>query len=371
MKDKLTSEKEMRVDITWAISLRADVAEIITRNTGQPRSKREITIVDSSETCVDLTLWGNKIQAVGHIGPSDFPAVLVQSAFVFFWKLISCIADARVDEYNGRKLSSVGLTTLTVNPPSDEAKRVLKWFSTEGHSMMGRFQALTQASWSDQRGDTTRRTISEIKEAATRIPETELEDKGLWSSCRATLARINRDRQYYWLACPTCQRKVTYPGGNDGFGTGEVEVAFCGTCQKEVEQPVRRYILQVDIADAGSSGVLTCQAMGDRGTMLMGGLSADDLVALTERVADWMSIYKSANDCFIDRLSRVYIFKIQAKAERYRDETTVKYRIFGIEGISGSPNDAQAVPTMRSAIVREGKSILDWIYERIPRVVRK
>lgn len=207
-------------------------------------------------------------------------------------------------------------------------------------------------------------TIDQIKNKVKVVTEQELEEKGVWFTCKAILTRINRDRQFFWVACPVCQKKVTYPGGNDGFGTGEVEIAFCGNCQKEVEHPVKKYLLTADIADG--SGVLTFNAMGDRGIQLMGGISCDELVQTKEMDMD-TSLHKRSNDYFFDRESRQYIFKIQAKCERYRDEATIKYRLHALEMISGaSPHDDRGA--LKTAIIRESNSSLEWIYERIPRV---
>lgn len=56
-----------------------DVAEITTRSTGQIRSKRELTIVDESQTTVDVVLWGNKTQRMDDVDALQMPVILIES----------------------------------------------------------------------------------------------------------------------------------------------------------------------------------------------------------------------------------------------------------------------------------------------------
>lgn len=59
----------------------ADISEITARSTGRPRDKRDITVVDESGTCVDVTLWGNKAHSIEqqNINLSTMPVLLIES----------------------------------------------------------------------------------------------------------------------------------------------------------------------------------------------------------------------------------------------------------------------------------------------------
>lgn len=232
--------------------------------------------------------------------------------------------------------------------------------------------------------------------------ESELEDKGVWFTCRATLIKINRDKQFFWLGCPTCNKKVVYsPAANDasddGFGLELEEPplntkAYCSFCQKDVDQPTRKYLLNTEIAD--STGTLNCIALGDRGNKLMGGVTADELAEIGPTAE------KALADYFDDREGRLYRFRILAKMERYRDEPQVKYRLFECEALSGdelenhkrpsgsSPTAdgnstaaaansrnqgnslAVAKSTMRQSIIKDARATVDWIYNFIPKVAK-
>lgn len=277
-------------------------------------------------------------------------------------------------------MSSVGQTTVTLNPLTPEGHRLRQWFDSEGYSNIGKFNSLTTSGWSDPKGESTRATIAQIKHRSTTvIPENEMEDKGAWFSCRATLTQINQERQWYWTACPICQKKVTYPAGsNDGFGLDEeITQAYCGNCKKEIDQPVKKYLLNVEIGD--STGMMSCVAIGDRGTQLMGGIAADDLFELSKKDLD-PNQFKRSNDYFNCRLGRLYIFRIHSKMERYRDESVVKYRIYGLDPISGdeiegvstssSNNNNDPLTLMKQQIVKDCRSTLNWIYDFIPKIAQ-
>lgn len=300
------------------------------------------------------------------------------------------VVDVRVDEYNGRKLSSVGQTSIAVNPPTPAAHQLRHWFDNEGRQKLGSFNSLTAPGWSDQKGEASRLTIAQIKHRATTVvPESELEDKGAWFSCRATLVRINRDKQFFWVACPTCGKKVNYPNQpNDGYSIEESSnaVAHCVTCHVDVSQPVHKFMLMMDIAD--STGSLHCVALGDKGQQVMGGVSADSLVSLSKGDVQQGQNSKRFSDFFNDRQGRMYLFKILAKMERYRDEATIKYRLFGLDPISGDETDMMVSTTpdntnsnqtpqattkpatvhMRQQIIKDAKTSLEFIYEHIPRI---
>ena len=251
---------------------------------------------------------------------------------------------------------------------------------------MGSFASLTTSGWSDQKGEATRVTIAEMRHRATTVmPEGELEDKGAWFTVRASITKIYRDKEFFWVACPTCRKKVSYPNGpNDGFMLDEASTPHCAACEKDVEHPVKMYMLTMDIAD--STGSLTCVAMGEKGVQVMGGISADALVKLNEEGQDMQSQHKRYCDYFNDRVGRLYVFRLQAKMERYRGEATIKYRMFAAEPIGGDEIDAMPATTvivdnnqatmqqpvksatavMRQQIIKDANLSLEWIDQYIP-----
>lgn len=104
----------------------------------------------------------------------------------------------------------------------------------------------------------------------------------------------------------------------------------------------------------------------------MGGVDPDLLVSLQNRGYD-PTLHQRYDDHFLQRLHREYIFKIQAKSETYRDETRIRYRVFGVDPLTGviasdMPTGLNGIATCHANLVREGQRILDRIYEKIPKV---
>lgn len=289
-----------------------------------------------------------------------------------------CFSGARVDEYNGRKLSSVAQTLIEVNPNRPEAARLKRWFADQQHSS---YTSLTTASWANESRPTERVSIAELRQRALAASETELEDRGCWFSCQATLVTIDRDRQFYWVACPNCGRKVMPSAGSEFDISGAPldpltpysnasETYVCSGCAKQVDAPVRKYLLSIEIADI--TGSLRCTALGDKGHLIMGSVTADTLARLQTEAYN-PSVQQRYEDFFTQRLQKEYIFKIQAKSETYRDETRVRYRIFSVEPVnavleSDTSQGPNGKSTCRAIMLREAKRALSTIYAYIPRV---
>jgi hypothetical protein len=96
---------------------------------------------------------------------------------------------------------------------------------------------------------------------------------GAIDSCTVTIANISRDRDQAYEACPTCRKKVI--AGMNGM--------TCEKCQKDVETPEWRYVIQVQVADHTASHWISL--FNDEGCQLMG-MTADELMAIKQSNAD-------------------------------------------------------------------------------------
>ena len=96
---------------------------------------------------------------------------------------------------------------------------------------------------------------------------------GAMDSVTVTIANISRDRDQAYEACPTCRKKVI--AGMNGM--------TCEKCQKDVETPEWRYVIQVQVADHTASHWISL--FNDEGCQLMG-MTADELMAIKQSDAD-------------------------------------------------------------------------------------
>jgi replication factor A1 len=283
-------------------------------------------------------------------------------------RMCSLVSDVRVDEFNGKKLSSINQTLFQVNETSSWAQELKKWYQLNNQAS---FSSLTTSSWMNDSRNSERLCIAELREQALKKAGVDLEDRGLWFTCYATLVSIDRDRQFYWIACPKCGKKVIPVTDEIQDYTKNDNVAsyVCPGCSTQVEHPVRKYLLNLVISD--TTGSLPCTAMGDRGTSVMGSVTPDSLVQLQMNENDPQT-HKRCEDFFYERLRKEYLFTIQAKSETYRDETRVRYRVFGVQPINAikaddAPNGPNGIETCRLNLIKEAKRGLNIIYSRIPR----
>ena len=87
----------------------------------------------------------------------------------------------------------------------------------------------------------------------------------LFSEVRARVTRIGFDRKWFYLACGKCKKAV---------GEGE----HCSNCECPTSQAVKRYILQVELAD--SSGSLWATSFEEAALCFLGDTPVEELSCL-------------------------------------------------------------------------------------------
>ncbi|XP_058057306.1 replication protein A 70 kDa DNA-binding subunit [Anopheles bellator] len=109
-------EPNATVDVIGVCKEAGDVVQFTAKASGRELRKREVTLVDSSNASVQLTLWGDDAQNFAAI---DNPVVLLRSV--------------RISEFGGGKsLGLVGGSVMKLNPDMEEAFKVRGWFQNEG-----------------------------------------------------------------------------------------------------------------------------------------------------------------------------------------------------------------------------------------------
>ncbi len=82
-------------------------------NAGKQIPKRNITLVDSSERTVELTLWDENIHKVAEEQAASHSVVAIKNV--------------RVSDYGGRSLSTSRDTHIELNPDLPEANTLRGW----------------------------------------------------------------------------------------------------------------------------------------------------------------------------------------------------------------------------------------------------
>lgn len=104
------------LDVLGVCKEASEVQEFVARSSGRELKKREITLVDTSNSSVGLTLWGDDAKN-----------------FDGFAKPVILLKATKVSEFSGGKtLNLIGGSTMKINPDIPEGHKLRGWFDNVG-----------------------------------------------------------------------------------------------------------------------------------------------------------------------------------------------------------------------------------------------
>ena len=276
-------EKNDMMDVLGIVKSCGDLQLLTSRTTGREMRKRDIHLVDDSNTMVCLTLWGTEAE---DFDGSNNPVVAVKGA--------------RIGEFNGGKnLSTLSSTVMQVDPDIPEAHRLRGWFKTIGcnEDMKSVSRAFGGA------GNTSGPLIT-FKEAA----DLELGHRGTdMYVIKATVNMIRIENALY-KSCPSegCKKKLI-DQANDMYR--------CEKCDKEYPNFRYRLLASLSLADWTNNQWAT--AFSEEAEKILGA-TAQELGELQE----------NDNDAYLEKFGdatfKSFIFKIRIKLETFSDEKRLK-----------------------------------------------
>jgi replication factor A1 len=274
-------EKDATVDIVGVLKDVGEVSQIVSKSSGKPFEKRELTLVDDTNFSVRLTIWGKTAQ-----GFDAKPESVV------------AFKGVKVSDFGGRSLSLLSSGTMTVDPDIPEAHKLKGWYDASGRN-----DNFATHSNMNSMGNATGRT-----DQTKHIGQVKDENLGMenvdYFSLKATIVYIKADN-FAYPACRNegCNKKVT----DMGDGTWR-----CEKCDVSHPRPEYRYIMTLSVADHTGQMYLSC--FDDVGRAVMGGKSADDLMAMRENEdeASLTAEFEAAN-------CRKLSFRVRAKMDTFGD----------------------------------------------------
>ncbi|XP_019727550.1 replication protein A 70 kDa DNA-binding subunit-like isoform X2 [Hippocampus comes] len=264
----------------------AEDAVHITSKAGEQLTKRALTLIDCSGKTVTLTLWGEQAQM---FDASRHPVVAIKGA--------------RLSTFDGRSLSALCSTTLTVDPDIPEASALRAWYERAG-----RDRSLTGRRSTSGQSEIKWKTLAEVK-----AEQMACGQKAEDFSCVATVIASYKENCLY-QACPgeSCYKKVCQ------LDDGRYRCDKCGTDYPNFEY---RFMLPVNLADFGHSVWATCFQEAAE-TLL--GISADQLGHLKE------TDEKAFNKVFRKIQYTTHVFRSRVKLQRYDDEYRLKVTVMEV-----------------------------------------
>lgn len=258
------SKKDDILDVIGVVKDCGELSEITAKTTQKQLLKRDLTLIDTSSASIRLTLWGKQAQDFTEQDASSKPVIAIKGV--------------RVNEYQGKTLSSMGTSQITFNPDLSEAHTLRGWFDSQGSNVdvtlnVSSSNAVSNNSSSNNnnyRDD--RKFLSQVKDESLGQ-----HDKPDYFSTVASVSYIKHDSgSISYMACPTegCNKKVIEEGPNQ---------FRCEKCQKLFDRCDHRYIMSVQISDA--TGAIWVQAFNETGQQLLE-RSAEEMYNLKMNVSE-------------------------------------------------------------------------------------
>jgi len=292
--DLAAAEKDSSVDVIGVCKSHSELTTLVSK-AGKELVKREIVLVDMSETEVSLTLWGNTATNFSAIGN---PIVAAKGV--------------RVSDYNGVTLSG---GNILINPDMDLAHELKGWWENEGCS--AKTSSITvQGQRSGQDRATTTKMIGEVKQENLGSGS----DRGEYYSTTATVTFFSKDKCLY-KACgdevegKACNKKVVESG--DGSYR-------CEKCMKDKTTFKWRIMLQLNMADATDNTWASCfQETAEK-----------ILNVKSDELGYWLETDEEKfNAVFQEATFKTYNFRMRVKEDHYNDEARLKHTVVQVDDI--------------------------------------
>ncbi|KAJ5214791.1 Replication factor A protein 1 [Penicillium chermesinum] len=298
IEDLQSVEKETTTDVIGILKEVAETSQIVSKGTGKPYDKRELTLVDNTGFSVRLTIWG--ASAVNfNVAPES----------------VIAFKGVKVSDYGGRSLSLLSSGSMSVDPDISEAHRLKGWYDAQGRTEI----FTSHASLSGATNSTTRpdqfKTVAQVREE-----QLGMSDQPDYFSLKATVVYIRQDSTWCYPACLSegCNKKVTE------LDPGQWR---CEMCDKTHSKPEYRYIMPISVSD--HTGQLWLSCFDDTGRLVMG-MTADDLMQLREDdPTAFGEVFQEAN-------CRTWSFRCRARIDNFGDQQRVRYQVSSAKTINYS-----------------------------------
>jgi len=305
--------KDSMVDVIGVVKGGGDATNITTK-AGKELTKREITLVDRSNTQVTLTLWGKTAET---FDSTNNPILAAKSV--------------KVSDFNGVSLSG---GDILVNPDLDLAHELKGWWDSEGCQQEMASITVSGSRGSDGPGGPAK-IIGEVKQENLGHGE-----RGDYYSVISTVTFFSKDKALY-KACgdmaadgKECNKKVV----EQGDGTYR-----CEKCMRNKSEFKWRIMLQLNMADCSDNVWASCfqenaEKILDTTSQELGDAFERDEVKY--------------NGTFSAATFKTFNFRMRAKADTYNDETRIKHTIVSAEEVNHTNHCASMIKELEAAGVQ-------------------
>ncbi|XP_060534941.1 replication protein A 70 kDa DNA-binding subunit [Cylas formicarius] len=297
-------EVNSHVDVIGVAKSASDLQTFQAKSTGRELRKREVTLVDETNSSVSLTLWGAEADT---FDVSSNPVVVIKGA--------------KVTEFGGGKNLSVGIgSQLRINPDLKECYRLKGWFESEG-----RLMEPTNISSTTGNFQTPWMSFKQVIDQ-----QLGQNDRGDYYQVKGTVLLLRSENCAY-KACPQsdCNKKVN--DMNNGYYR-------CEKCNKEYPEFKWRLMGSMNVGDW--SGNQWVSMFNDEAEKIIG-KSARDVGEILE--AGPSEVRELMNQAHF----KEFILKCRAKVEMFNDEARLKTVVVKADPINYEEYNAYLISSIK------------------------
>ncbi|RCV45907.1 hypothetical protein SETIT_9G491000v2 [Setaria italica] len=286
------------VDIVGVVQSVSPTMSIRRKLDNETIPKRDIVVADDSGKTVSISLWNDLATTTGQ----ELLDMVDSSPII-------AIRSLRVSDFQGVSLSTVGKSTLMVNPDLPEVHNLKSWYDNEGK---GTSMAPIGADMGAARAGGLRSMYSDRVFLSHITSDPNMgQEKPVFFSLNAIISHIKPDQNMWYRACKTCNKKVT-----EAVGGGY----WCEGCNKNDAECSLRYIMVIKVSDpTGEAWVSVFNEHAER----IIGCSADELDRIRKEEGDDSYIQKLKEATWVPHLFRVSVAQHEYMNER-RQRITVR-----------------------------------------------
>ncbi|XP_055386595.1 replication protein A 70 kDa DNA-binding subunit-like [Condylostylus longicornis] len=287
-------EPKSVVDVIGICREAGDLQTFTGKTNNREFKKRELTLIDTSNAAVQLTLWGDEaVKYDGYVQP------------------VIAVKNAIVTEFGGGKFVSIGNgSVLKINPDLPEGHKLRGWFDNGGgESILSNVSSRTLAGGAGFASDY-------ITFYETRIKNFGGGEKPDYFQVKAVVHLIKNTNPTY-KACPQaeCNKKVI-DEGNGHFR--------CEKCNALFPNFKYRLLLNINIGDWTSTRWVSCFNE-----------TAEKIVGKTaQEIGEYLELNpEDVENVFSEAHFKYFSFKLRSKLETYGDTQRTKINVINVSPI--------------------------------------
>jgi replication factor A1 len=303
-------ENNQVVDVLGIVKHVDDKREIVSKTSGKPYDRRDITIVDQTQMAVNVGLWNKQAREFNlDVGTPV------------------AIKGCKINDFQGKQLSLIPSAVIFANPNIPEAYKLKGWYDNEGSTESYQNLRSSTASGSGGASLTSKEAALERISVA-QAHETKLgfSEKPDYLSIKASVSFIKPDN-FSYPACSSdnCSKKVI----EQSDGTWR-----CERCNINHPEPLHRYILTAAVVD--ETGQMWLNLFNEQAEQLIG-CDANTLLNIKATTDDSLRKYLTEKVLF-----KEYAFRIRAKLDSYQGVDRARFQVLSLGEIDPA-SEAEAL----------------------------